>query len=249
MKLAKENFHPRDSRIKFIEASHTYFIDGKKYPLSVTGLIHSFFPKFNACNVIEKMQSSPDWEKSPYYGMSREEIMKLWSEKSKEAMALGTKMHSNIENYYNGIAVDFPEYPYFKNYLNDHPNLVPFRTEWCVYTSAYKIAGSIDMVYIDPKDPKKVILADWKRSKEIKMENKWEKGLGCLSELDNCNYNHYCLQLNMYKIILEKSYGLTVSEMFLVIIHPDNDNYIKINVPDMTDITVRLLQESKSLTK
>ena len=30
--------HPRDARIRFVEGSHSYFLDGVKVPLSVSGL-------------------------------------------------------------------------------------------------------------------------------------------------------------------------------------------------------------------
>jgi hypothetical protein len=52
------NEHPRDSRITFDESTHTYYIDGSsENVISVTTLIHSYFPKFNADDVIKKMRS------------------------------------------------------------------------------------------------------------------------------------------------------------------------------------------------
>ena len=72
--------HPRDLRIKFDEPSHTYSIDGEKYPISVTGLSGLLFPKFDADNVIRKMMRSRNWTKSKYYGMTKEEIKKQWED-------------------------------------------------------------------------------------------------------------------------------------------------------------------------
>jgi len=41
-----------------------------------------------------------------------------------------------------------------------------------------------------------------------------------LEHLPDCNYFHYCLQLNLYKYILESEYGMTVSAMYLGVVHP-----------------------------
>lgn len=35
------------------------------------------------------------------------------------------------------------------------------------------------------------------------MANAFAKGLHCVSHLDDCNYNHYSLQLNLYRRILK----------------------------------------------
>ena len=44
---------------------------------------------------------------------------------------------------------------------------------------------------------------------------------------------HYCLQQNLYRYMLEKNYGLRVSAMHLVVLHPDYSNYRIVDVPRM----------------
>ena len=65
-------------------------------------------------------------------------------------------------------------------------------------------------------------------------ENIFETGLGRINELANCNYIHYSIQLNIYKRLLETRYNIIISEMFLVILHPDNENYFLEKVNDMS---------------
>jgi ATP-dependent exoDNAse (exonuclease V) beta subunit len=253
MKLQQLNKHPRDDNITFEESTHTYTINGDSNYKSVTTWIHSFFPNFEADVIIQKIKSSTSWgPEHKYYGYSNEEIKNIWSNLGKEASQAGTNMHLNIEYYYNDIPFtkDFEksaEYNLFQKYLNDHQEYIPFRTEWAVYTKVYKLAGSIDMVYYDPKynDSNKVIIADWKRSKEIKFTNKWEKGLKPINNIDNCNYWHYTLQLNIYRMILEKYYSKQVTEMFLVIIHPNNDNYVKVPINRITEPIQKMLEYRK----
>jgi hypothetical protein len=88
------------------------------------------------------------------------------------------------------------------------------------------------MVYLKPDGT--FAIYDWKRSKEIKFENKYQKGLSPISHLHDCNYWHYSLQLNIYRRILEKFYNVVVSELALVILHPNNKSYqiVKLNMMD-----------------
>ena len=57
------------------------------------------------------------------------------------------------------------------------------------------------------------------------MENTFQSGFGPVSHFPDSNYWHYTLQLNLYRWLLEKHYGIVVSEMALVIMHPNNANY------------------------
>lgn len=249
MLLEKINHHPRDDNIEFDEPTHVYTIDGDSNYKSVTTWIHSFFPHFDADKVIKNMRAGKNWgPDNQYYNMTDNEIKEMWRANGKEAAELGTAMHLNIENYYNGLDfepgfIDTIEYKLFKMYLDNHKEYKAFRTEWKVYSKKYRLSGSIDMVYIDPKDPEKLVLADWKRCKEIKFENKWEKGYPPLEDIDNCNYWHYTLQLNVYRMIVEKYYNKIVSDMFLVILHPNQkDHYIKIPVKRVSKPIMEMLR-------
>ena len=44
---------------------------------------------------------------------------------------------------------------------------------------------------------------------------------GPLSHLPDTNFWHYSLQLNIYRRILQELYGVVVSELALVILHPN----------------------------
>jgi hypothetical protein len=59
----------------------------------------------------------------------------------------------------------------------------------------------------------------------MELDNKYQKGLGPVSHLPDTNYWHYTIQLNLYRWILEKHYGLKISELALIVLHPTNKNY------------------------
>jgi hypothetical protein len=255
--LAIKNRNPRDLRIEFDEPTHRYTIDGEyKSWISCTGFLHMFFPHFDPDSTITKMMKSPKWPSSPYYGMSAKEIKDKWFNSGKEASEAGTSMHLAIEMHHNGAEhlVDdsikqTPEWKYFMNYWKDFGNeLTPYRTEWEVFSEEHKLAGSIDMIY--KKKDGTFAVYDWKRSKEIKTSNTFENGYAPVDHLPNCNYWHYTLQLNVYKWFLETYYDLKISELCILIFHPDNNNYrrYKLNilgdeVKDMLDCRLRALKE------
>jgi ATP-dependent exoDNAse (exonuclease V) beta subunit len=244
---------PRDNHISFVESNHTYLVHQKVYP-SVTTLIHHHFPKFDADQVIEKMRRSKTWSSSQYFGMTNNEIKACWEKNRDSSSSCGSDLHQKIENFYNEMIQnhldDKRDYLYSKYHDEEMKRfidfdltykLVPLRTEWRVYSEDYHIAGSIDMIFKGDQ-PNTIKVFDWKRSKEIKMNNRFEKGFYPLQDLDHCNYQHYSIQLNTYKFILERHYDVKVDEMALIVLHPNNPSFVKIPVPDLQD-KIKLMLE------
>lgn len=239
--LAKLNSHARDKRIVFDEGPHIYYIDGScDGYISCTTWNHSHFEHFDADAIITKMMSSSNWQPgNKYYGKTREEIKALWNKNRDDAANAGTKMHLDIECYYNNCPNenDSIEYQYFKNFLIDYPDLKPYRTEWTVFHEELKIAGSIDMVYEKPDGH--LLIYDWKRCREITKTSRFEKwgNKECIEHLPDTNFWHYSLQLNTYKAILEDKYNKIVDELYLVCLHPENKNknYQRIKVANLQD--------------
>ena len=254
--LSTINPHERDAFIEFEEGPHIYKIQGdpSQYT-SVTTWNHSHFEHFDADAIIDKMMNSKNWKTNKYYGMSKEDIITQWDTSRDEASSAGTKMHYDIECYYNANANananESPhkntqlientslEYSYFLKFAEDYKHLKPYRTEWMIWDSDVKIAGSVDMVFQDDanSDPDSILIYDWKRSKEITKTSNFNKYAltECINHLPDTNFWHYSLQLNVYKYILEKNYGKKVKGLYLVCLHPSNKNgsYIRIPCADL----------------
>lgn len=242
--LSQKNKHERDDRISFDEKTHTYYIDGSSDGIvSVTTLIHHHFPKFDSDKVLKLMKN----KKEKYPNMSDEQIKKSWADNGKIASGNGTKLHKMIENYYNNIPNNrddekITEFQYFLKFNESvKDRFIPYRTEWSVFDGSLDLAGQIDMLY--KKTDGTYALYDWKRIKDLKKDNVYEKGLGKLYKLDHCNYIHYSIQLNIYKRILETRYGLKVTEMCLVVLHPENDGFIVEKVNDMESFINIIFEE------
>ena len=236
------NAHERDRNIIFDEEPHIYYINGSSDNISITTFIHTLFPHFDPDKVIDKMQKSKNWCNSQYFGMTKDEIKQKWDNNKVIASTAGTKMHRDIELFYNNIKVynNSIEYSYFNNFLKDYPNLKPYRTEWIVYDKKYKFAGSIDMVFKNENN--EMIIYDWKRCKNITKENAYDNGYPPIDHLPHSNYWHYALQLNMYKMILEKNYNVKISGLFLLCLHPDNSNYLRFEIPELKHETKSLFR-------
>ena len=251
--LANKYPHERDSHIHFDEGPHIYTIDGDSDYMSVTTWNHSHFPHFNPDKIIGNMMKSKKWPESPYFGMTPSQIKAQWKENGRKASTAGTKMHYDIECFYNDLDVevdeDCVEFDYFLRFERDHgEKLNPYRTEWMVWDKDLRLAGSIDMVF--EKDDGSITLYDLKRCKEIKRENKFESATTpCINHLPNSNYWHYSLQLNTYKYLLEKIYGKKVKGMYLVCLHPNNRNksYQRIKVPNLQKEVKNLMEVRKGM--
>lgn len=244
-RLAVINKHERDDRIQFEEASHIYTVDGVRAGwTSCTGFLHNFFGHFDADAVIAKMMKSPKWFESKYFGLTAAQIKKQWADKGTASSEAGTRMHLDIERFYNAMPAvenctysiedgflgfiedgwtpqEGAEWDYFCDYQVRHATkrgLVPFRTEWLIFDPEHKVSGSVDMVYMKPDGT--LAIYDWKRIEELKTENGFQSGLGPVSHLPDANYWHYSLQLNVYRYIIEKHYGYKVTELALVVLHP-----------------------------
>ncbi|CAM9154488.1 unnamed protein product [Ectocarpus sp. 8 AP-2014] len=244
--LVALNSHERDGRIGFEEEGHKYFVDGvpalSEGYVSTTTLIHSLFPKFDADVVITKMRASSRWEESKYYGFTSDHIKQMWEKSGKDAAAAGTAMHHNLELCQNGLPHDTAskEFQLFSAFTTDNPALRPFRTEWLIFDEDSRITGSVDMVYTD--DDGRFFICDFKRSKDIKRSNRWQKGCSPMtSDLDDCNFNHYSLQLGIYKAILEKNYGIKISSTFLLVLHPAQPQYIEVSTACMSRVVSNIM--------
>ena len=234
--LSLINPHERDKHITFKEYGHIYNVKGDTKYTSVTTWVKHKFDKFDADKIIDNMMRSVKWINNKYYGMSKREIKDEWNTNRDKAAQNGTNMHKMFEDYYNGISIDgyvgSIEHTYFLDFIKDHSNLVPYRTEWMIYDEKMKISGSVDMVYINADGT--VSICDWKRCKSIDKTSYYNKYSNDLkyNYIPDTNYWHYTMQLNMYKTMLENNYGLIVSELFLICIHPDlHTTYKKIKLP------------------
>jgi hypothetical protein len=273
--LSNRNRHPRDNNIQFFEEGHKYVIktDPDTKYTSVTTWNHSHFPHFDADAVITNMIKGRNWKEGhKYWGMTPDEIKTKWNANGTSVSGAGTDMHFEIECFMNDnhmqceythkeLYLNYEcnyiktnreyheqkslEWKYFIEFIKDTPELKPYRTEWTVYHEELKLAGSIDMVYENHDGT--LSIYDWKRAKDITRVNTFNKYAltECISHMPDSNFWHYALQLNTYKAILEQKYDKKIRDLYLVRLHPDNEEktYELIKLPDLSKNIADLFQQ------
>ena len=180
--------------------------------------------------------------------LTNEEICTKWELNGTMAANLGTWMHLQVEMFINmdPCYCNNLEMKTFFVYMRDillPMNVKSFRTEWEIFSEEENIAGSIDFIGIKPNGH--LVLVDWKRTKELENSSTSKFGTKMnepLQYLDDCKGNHYKLQLNLYKYIIEKNYGYLVDEMQVACFHPDCKGVpFVIDVPLMPNETAYIM--------
>jgi hypothetical protein len=145
----------------------------------------------------------------------REKIRKAWYDKNKKSQIKGSNYHDDREqrDHFNGEIVN----PWtgelqrvktctqwisegVKTNTVDIGNLPDgYYTELIVMSDF--LIGQIDRLWIDGKT---FYISDYKTNEKLDFENRYQKMLGPCRHLDDCNWNHYIIQLGVYCWILER---------------------------------------------
>lgn len=234
----------QDGKLSFNEEEHIYSLGGIEF-CSVSNIVSKFFREFDAVGISLKKCYGNELEAA--------KLREVWESKGSVASQAGTFLHKQIEDYLNGKEIPdllcdvcyqgnyvkcsqrldiSREWSYFKAFERNTP-FVPFRTEWRIYDADARVAGTLDFVCACPDGTYEIY--DWKRSNKIDPteRNPWANGLNGLEHLTDTSYSHYCLQQNLYRYMLQKNYGLKVSRMNLVVLHPELPTYRVVPIPPM----------------
>ena len=245
MELKEKNKHPRDEHISFKEEGHEYNIDGDIGYTSVTSFLKQFFQEFDADKAIDNIRRSSKYRYSKYYGMDKRTIKAMWDNRREVAAKNGTMCHKDIENAYNygNLEVCYPEFDQFLEFNYDHIKWGIYRTEWLIYNTKYRLAGSVDAIF-QHTDTGKFIMCDHKTSDDIVVSG-YNKAKSPISHLDDCNFWKYALQQNLYKWMLEEEYGILIDEMYITWFCKKNTSYKKIKVPLLSKEIIDILNSKE----
>ena len=183
--------------------------------LSVTSLVSKFKPKFDKEGQAKKSAKNKN---SKWYGMTVVQIIEAWDNETNRAINLGNFYHNQRESDmldFKTIERNGTEIPIIKPLVNnDGIKLAPEQKlsdglypEHLVYLKSVGICGQADVVEIVDGF---ININDYKTNKEIKEKGytNWEgitsKMYKPINHLDDCNLNHYSLQLSIYAYIIKK---------------------------------------------
>jgi len=224
------------NKVKYYDEPHKYFV-GDRQLISVTTLIGKFTEDFD-----EEYWSD---RKGHEYNIHKEEMKHLWKYINKVGVTRGSIIHDYAENLFNNKIFPYPieriekEFgcdPILDTYLRSKKHvdtfyrksqgkLIPIKLELVVYDEEFGIGGMVDLLFYNVRAGEFQIW-DWKTNKEFSgwnpetKTNNLEEGkanfTGPLGLLKDNDLNHYSLQLDMYKYIIEKNTGLKLGQSHLI---------------------------------
>jgi len=206
---------------------------------SVTTFIGDFFEEFDAQRIANKLVNN----NMKYMHLTKEELLAQW----KKAADYGTIVHAELEDFIlEGKQAKEPKSIQGIEWLEKYKVKSNFDiySEVVVYSKELKIAGTIDLLLFDNETGKYNIM-DWKTSKRINSKAfKNKKGNHeVTTNLDDCNFNHYALQLSLYRYILETYYDIEISEH--MIIHLLENDCVAYHTPYMKNYILEMLEYRK----
>ena len=203
--------------LRFTPEDHKYTSikeEDKQDWISATTFIGQFKQPFDADTISQKSSRN---KKSKWYGMTPEAIRDAWKAEAKRATDLGTWYHNcrerdicsfdNMTRHGLEVPVQKPIEIEGIKYSPEQKLKDGVYPEHMVYLKSVGICGQSDLVEVINGE---VHITDYKTNKEIKSEGftNWEgitkKMLPPVSHLDDCNLNHYILQLSLYMYIILK---------------------------------------------
>lgn len=168
----------------------------------------------------------------------KNEILAEYDRKRIESCERGTKIHADFENsFYNKTDFDFTKFGCdAKGNFDCREGYYKLDLDRGVYPEFFisleskdeilRISGQIDLLVIYDSD---AYIIDWKSNKEIKKTSFFNKSKKSnekmkypLHHLDDCNWNHYQLQLSCYMYLLQQIRP-DLNCKKLIIYHIDHD--------------------------
>ena len=189
---------------QFDQASHSYGVPGDlRNWTSATAMVAIFHDKFDAVAMSESTSRNM---RSKWFGMDPFEIRARWDAKSRQSRDLGHWYHSKKEaEILNRGYVTFRDqrlkvYPPL--IIDGKPSARPQQlepgvyVEHMMYDEEYLVCGMEDVVivtddFIDMVDHKTSLTIDSESFKDKRMYPP-------LSEIRDCNFGHYTVQMNLY---------------------------------------------------
>lgn len=241
----------------FYEDTHKYVDNDIEYT-PVTYLLKTF-------------QQWVDWDKeaekkAKKLGISKEELKQQWKDKADKAAAKGTAFHKVMEDkYLKSDSILVSDTSCSVSYTPTNMGVKEDKemklkdntvyTEKLIWSRIYKVCGTADLVEVVNG---KIHVKDYKTNEKLDKESWKHPVLGSkklkfpVSSLDDCSFNIYQLQLNVYMyMLLQANRNLEMGTMEILHIKFKEDGSHDIEVHKVKDLQkeVKAIFEAFKLRK
>ena len=244
-------------KYKFFENGHYYTYKDKQVGISVTKYISQFENEFDSNTLSQKVADKN--------GISQFEVLNEWKRKGEYSCLKGTAIHEWLQDNYANREYKFDlsqleEYPeYYKiediehlkqmaiDFINDYKNrYILIGDEILCGIPDFDIASAIDLLFYDIVN-NEVVLADIKTNTDLKgwksTPSYVKKMLQPLEDIKDITFEHYKIQLSIYRYFLEEYAHIPISDnMFIVYLSEKEKNYNIIQIPYLKNEVEKILK-------
>ena len=244
-------------KYKFFENGHYYTYKDKQVGVSVTKYISQFENEFDSNTLSQKVANKN--------GISQFEVLNEWKRKGEYSCLKGTAIHEWLQDNYANREYKFDlsqleEYPeYYKiediehlkqmaiDFINDYKNrYILIGDEILCGIPDFDIASAIDLLFYDTVN-NEVVLADIKTNTDLKgwksTPSYVKKMLQPLEDIKDITFEHYKIQLSIYRYFLEEYAHIPISDnMFIVYLSEKEKNYNIIQIPYLKNEVEKILK-------
>lgn len=244
-------------KYKFFENGHYYTYKDKQVGVSVTKYISQFENEFDSDTLSQKVADKD--------GISQFEVLNEWKRKGEYSCLKGTAIHEWLQDNYANREYKFDlsqleEYPeYYKiediehlkqmaiDFINDYKNrYILIGDEILCGIPNFDIASAIDLLFYDTVN-NEVVLADIKTNTDLKgwksTPSYVKKMLQPLENIKDITFEHYKIQLSIYRYFLEEYAHIPISDnMFIVYLSEKEKNYNIIQIPYLKNEVEKILK-------
>ena len=244
-------------KYKFFENGHYYTYKDKKVGISVTKYISQFENEFDSDTLSQKVADKD--------GISQFEVLNEWKRKGEYSCLKGTAIHEWLQDNYANREYKFDlsqleEYPeYYKiediehlkqmaiDFINDYKNrYILIGDEILCGIPDFDIASAIDLLFYDTVN-NEVVLADIKTNTDLKgwknTPSYVKKMLQPLEDIKDITFEHYKIQLSIYRYFLEEYAHIPISDnMFIVYLSEKEKKYNIIQIPYLKNEVEKILK-------
>lgn len=215
--------------MKFIETTHKYLDEENKEYTPVTYLIKTY-------------QEYVDWnaiadKKAKKLGnITKEELQAQWAHKRDAAAARGTAYHKMMEDkLLASTDTKVVGYQMDSTLTKEDPTMLlednTTYVEKIIWSKRFRVCGTADLVEVVEG---KINIKDYKTNEKLDFESykHWRDGskrlLFPVQHLDDCNFSHYQLQVNLYMyMLLQQNRHLKMGKMEILHVVFDENNVYK----------------------
>ena len=244
-------------KYKFFENGHYYTYKDKQVGVSVTKYISQFENEFDSNTLSQKVADKD--------GISQFEVLNEWKRKGEYSCLKGTAIHEWLQDNYANREYKFDlsqleEYPeYYKiediehlkqmaiDFINDYKNrYILIGDEILCGIPDFDIASAIDLLFYDTVN-NEVVLADIKTNTDLKgwksTPSYVKKMLQPLEDIKDITFEHYKIQLSIYRYFLEEYAHIPISDnMFIVYLSEKEKSYNIIQIPYLKNEVEKILK-------